>query len=156
MLRSDSLAKLLPALIKASASFKPISKQRTNPHFRSKYAALEDVDAAVDPALHDNGLHVTYVSHESAAGSVSIEAVLWHTSGEHMGSGPLVLLPAKADPQGAVAAITYARRTTKLCVLGLCAEDDDDGNGASQGNGQQPKAPRPSDQSAKGGVEDYL
>lgn len=38
---------------------------------------------------------------------------------------------AKADPQGAGSAITYARRYALVSMLGLNVDEDDDGNHAS-------------------------
>jgi hypothetical protein len=46
--------------------------------------------------------------------------------------GEMALLPAKADPQGQGSAITYARRYALMAVLGLVADEDDDGNEGSK------------------------
>jgi hypothetical protein len=52
-------------------------------------------------------------------------------SGEKVG-GVMPLLLTKQDPQGLGSALTYARRYSLCAVLNLVADDDDDGNTASQ------------------------
>ena len=56
--------------------------------------------------------------------------------------GEMLLMLAKQDPQGQGSAITYARRYSLMAVLGLVADEDDDGNNASRHNGRssQPTA----------------
>ena len=56
-----------------------------------------------------------------------------HSSGEWIG-GVYPVRPAQNTPQGMGSAITYARRYSLSAMLGLAADDDDDGNAAS---GQQ-------------------
>ncbi|MHC5731862.1 MAG: ERF family protein, partial [Nostoc sp.] len=41
------MQKLISALIKAKAEFQPIHKNKTNPHYKSKYADLDSVLDAV-------------------------------------------------------------------------------------------------------------
>ena len=53
-----------------------------------------------------------------------------HVSGEFIQT-KLTLTPAKNDPQGQGATITYERRYAYSGILGLVSERDDDGNEAS-------------------------
>lgn len=140
MISSNTVTTLLPALLKARASFDPVLKNAANPHLKSKYANLNSVIDAVDKPLADNGLIVVQAS-TSTDSVVEVETILFHAeSGEFIGCN-VKLSPAKNDPQGVGSAITYARRYGMLSLLNLAAEDDD-GHAATNGNGQA-QAARP-------------
>lgn len=132
MNQSESIAKLTAALLAAQLEFDPILKDKANPFFKSKYADLESVVNATQSALQKNGLVVMqFPSSEmtSAGVSVGVSTVLAHTSGEFI-NDRFTLPVAKQDAQTGAAAVTYARRISRLAVLGIAAEDDD-GNEAS-------------------------
>lgn len=132
MNQSESIAKLTTALLAAQLEFDPILKDKNNPFFKSKYADLESVVNATQPALQKNGLVVMQFpsSEVTPTGvSVGVRTVLAHTSGEFI-SDTFTLPVAKQDAQTGAAATTYARRISRLAVLGIAAEDDD-GNEAS-------------------------
>ena len=76
---------LIKALIKAKSEFGEIKKNKTNPFFQSKYADLEAVNRAVDPALAANGL-VIIQPVVSEGDRLYVETVLLHTSGQHIES----------------------------------------------------------------------
>jgi hypothetical protein len=44
------------ALIAAKRNFKPITKTKTNPHYKSKYACLDSILDAISDALAASGL----------------------------------------------------------------------------------------------------
>jgi hypothetical protein len=135
MKHSESLSKLAPALVAASAELKSVTKDRTNPHFKSRYATLDAIVDEVRPVLARHGLAVlqgTTTPHTSEAGTVlafAVETMLVHTSGEWIASTALMPL-AKLDPQGAGAALTYGRRYGLSALLTLATDDDDDGEAA--------------------------
>jgi len=56
MKTSQDLTKIGPALVKAQAAMGAAHKDANNPFFRSKYADLETVIAAVKGPLNDNGI----------------------------------------------------------------------------------------------------
>ena len=60
-----------------------------------------------------------------------VETVLAHESGEWI-SGELLLPLTKADAQGVGSAITYGRRYGLAAIVGIVADEDDDGNAASR------------------------
>jgi hypothetical protein len=62
-------------------------------------------------------------------GEACLDTVILHTSGEFV-SCTYPLRPVKADPQGLLAALTYARRGCLASMLGVI-QSDDDGNEAS-------------------------
>lgn len=118
------------ALAQAQGEMDKAFKNAQNPHFRSNYADLATIIAAARPALSKYGLAVTQrVSTGST--TVSVETIILHESGQFISDGGLTLPVGKQDAQGFGAAITYARRYGFASVVGL-AQEDDDGNSASQ------------------------
>lgn len=138
--RSPSIAQLATALAKAQGEIKPAAKDSENPHFRSKYADLAAVwEVARDP-LSRNGLAVMQYPTESTTGRVALTTMLAHSSGEWIATTISTRL-VKDDPQGIGSAITYLRRYAFAAIVGVVADEDDDGNAAAgHGNGQRPAA----------------
>jgi len=66
----------------------------------------------------------------------TLTTTLIHKSGQWIESEMQLHLP-KQDPQGQGSAVTYARRYAYMAILGLVADDDDDGNSASRPRLQQ-------------------
>lgn len=136
MKQSDSIAKLAAALVAAQADIKAVGKDSTNPHFRNRYASLDSIIDMVRPALAKHGLAVVQggtTPHTDEAGVVrafTVETMLIHSSGEWILNGA-ILPVAKADPQGAGAALTYGRRYSLSALLSISTDEDDDGNHAS-------------------------
>lgn len=118
------------AFVKAQRSFAPALKTNTNPHFRSKYVALDGCIEAVIDALNSNGIALLQPTHESETG-VTVETLFVHESGETLSGGKLHVPAAKQDPQGYGSALTYARRYSLMAACGIAPEDDD-GNAASR------------------------
>ena len=126
MNKSESIKELCTALIVAKAEFNPIKKTALNPFFKSKYATLEMVIEATDPALCKNGLSIIQL-----VNGENLETVLIHTSGEWIAS-ETALKAVKQDPQAQGSAITYARRYALSAILGVASEEDDDGNAGTK------------------------
>jgi hypothetical protein len=126
------------ALVKAQKEFGPALKTATNPHFRSKYAALDACVEAVIDALNNNGIFLMQYTHPCEDG-VIVETMFIHESGEHMSGGRLHVPASKQDPQGYGSALTYARRYSLQAACGIAPEDDD-GNAASKPK-TEPKKP---------------
>jgi hypothetical protein len=57
--------------------------------------------------------------------------------------GLALLNPVKNDPQGLGSAISYARRYGEAAICGIVAEEDDDGNAASEAPRKAKAAPAP-------------
>lgn len=121
---------LIAALIAAKKHFRPAVKGKENPHFKSKYADLAEVIDATQEALAESGLLVLQPTDVDEQGRTLLVTKLLHTSGEQE-VGRYLLNPAKQDPQGYAAALTYARRHCYMAMIGIAPEDDD-GNTASQ------------------------
>lgn len=127
-MKSETLDKLIPALIKAQGELEHAKKDSQNPHFKSKYADLATVLDTCKEVLKTNNLAITHQRESNADGEFLI-TTLWHSSGQFLSSRSK-LMPTKQDPQGFGSAITYARRYDLSALIGL-ASDDDDGNAAS-------------------------
>lgn len=115
---------LIEALVRARAEFPPIPKDSTNPHFKNRFASLDSVLGAIVPVLAKHGLVVVQPVRGQA-----VETTIWHTCGEAITSS--YPLPEQSDPQKLGAAVTYARRYSLCALLGITADEDDDGNAAS-------------------------
>lgn len=116
------------ALSAFQGSVEGAKKGRENPHFRSRYARLEDAWRAARDALAAHGLAVQQTP-VYEAGLVSVATTILHASGQWTQS-TLSLPVQRNDAQGIGSAITYACRYTFMAALGLPPEDDDDGNAA--------------------------
>lgn len=121
---TPSFAKLATALVKVQATLTGATKTATNPHFKSKYATLEDCWDACRKPLTENGLCVVQLTTSDKEGNVGVTTVLAHESGEAIQSTFLVK-PDRPGPQAAGSAITYARRYGLMAIVGLCPTDDD-------------------------------
>ena len=142
MQTSEQINELAAALAKAQGQIQAASRDRENPHFRSRYADLASVWDACRVALSANGLAVVQGPALADRG-VSVTTRLLHSSGQWAES-TLMLPMDKATAQGAGSAITYARRYALAAMVGVAPDDDDDGNAASQQPAQQQRlAPKP-------------
>lgn len=144
--QSESIAKLAAALVKVQSELQPVKKDTENPFFHSMYADLGAVIDASRPLLTKNGLALTQLpgrsrlTHEATDedgrvvhyGVVTLVTKLLHESGEWIEVTSEI--PCRfGDPQRAMAAWTYLRRGAMQAVVGIAAEDDDDGNAAAKG-----------------------
>ena len=129
MNHSESIAKLATALSIVQGKLTHAKKDSANPFFKSKYADLESVWDACRSLLAENGLAVMQFPGEFVDGTMSLNTVLTHSSGEFMSY--LMSVPmTKMDAQGAGSCISYMRRYALAAVVGV-VQADDDGNAAS-------------------------
>jgi hypothetical protein len=119
---------LAPALVKALSEIEGVTKDKVNPHFKSKYADLSSVLETIRPVFAKYGMAVTQETSPSEDG-VIVETVVLHSSGEERRFGQLFVPANKRDAQGAGSALTYARRYSLVTAFGVPTEDDD-GNAA--------------------------
>jgi hypothetical protein len=131
--QSEQVAELYAALAKAQGGFAPALKDSENPHFRSRYADLASVWEACRAPLSANGLSVLQRPRTTPDG-LWLETRLCHASGQWLSDASWWPV-AQRTPQAYGSALTYARRYTLSALLGIAAEEDDDGNAAS-GTGQ--------------------
>lgn len=126
---SESTAKLDAALAKAQGEIEAAAKDKVNPAFRSKYADLSSVWAAIRPALSKHGIAITQWPIHSEDGRLHIVTRLAH-DGEWI-RAHFSIPVQKQDPHGYGSATTYAKRFSLAAAVGVVADDDDDGNAAS-------------------------
>lgn len=126
-----AIVPLYAALAQAQAEFATIPKNKTNPAFHSKYADLEAILQTVRPVLNRHGIFL-YQTTQSDGAFVTVETVLVHASGAELRSGPLTVPVAGRTAQAVGSAITYGKRYSLSGFLGVSADDDDDGNAASE------------------------
>lgn len=130
----EGTAKLAGALAKAIPNMLPLvrncishyAKKGPDGKLQPDYADLAACHKSASKALADQGLVVIQTVAIIDNGEAALNTQLLHSSGEWVSS----VMPIKAtssDPQKFAAAITYARRTAYCAIVGLAADDDDDG-----------------------------
>ena len=129
MNRSESISKLAISLVKFNSEVSKIAKDAKNPFFKSNYVTLDKLIEATRPILQENGLVVMQSPLSKEDGSIGIQTLLIHESGEFIESEPIFMKPAKAnDPQQAGSIISYMRRYSYQAILNLNTGEDDDAN----------------------------
>lgn len=95
-----------------------------------RYADIADIQRAIAPTMHRNGLSVTFDTKHTEGGYL-ITCIVHHVEGHSERTEFLVPIDAQArmnDAQKAGSALTYGRRYALCAALGIVtAEDDDDG-----------------------------
>ncbi len=122
-------------LLAAQKKIGAISKDSTNPFFKSKYFDINGLLAVVKPVLNENGLILLQPLDGDKLKTILIDA----DSGEEISS--VVNLTLNTDPQKMGSVITYFRRYSLQALLAIEAEDDD-ANSASNGH-QEPQRKNP-------------
>lgn len=124
---------LAAALAKAQSTFPAIPRDkevtvqtRTGGSYKFKYAPLDSILSAVRGPLADNGLAIAQLLDGD-----DLVTMLMHKDGASLtGRWPLPQRDG-GTVQDLGSAITYLRRYSIQAVLGIAAEEDDDGNRAS-------------------------
>lgn len=114
-------------VFEAKKKFTAITKDQTNPHFRSQYYDINDLLRMVDPIIHEQGLMILQPIKEGKLFTIIYDI----ESGESIES--FYELEHNSNPQKVGSEITYYRRYLLSSLLSLQAEDDD-GNKASIGD----------------------
>jgi hypothetical protein len=126
MKMSDTINQLAAALSIAQGQIEDAVKDTKNDFYKSKYADLSSVRAAIRQPFADNGLSVAQFP-RTVQGGVEVETMLLHVSGEFMAE--TLFMPVKHEPHPIGSGISYARRYALMSIANLAA-DDDDGNAA--------------------------
>ena len=130
---SEQTDKLMPAVIKAWSGIEAAVKNSVNPHLKNHYADLASIMDAVKQPLSENGLAVFQPVKDIEGTDLpgaTVETYIMHTSGQYMMS-EFSMTATERKPQTIGATITYLRRYALGSMLGLVAEEDDDGNAGS-------------------------
>lgn len=150
---SSEIGELAAALAAAQGELEPATKNAQNPMLRNKYADLASCYEACRKVLPQKGLAVSQICMPCDKGMVRVKTVLMHTSGQWISSECTLEAVGNKGVNGAQAAgsaITYARRYGLSAIVGLVADEDDDGCNAGpnqkervQQTRQQAKANNP-------------
>ena len=138
MKTSDQLDAITAALSAAQAELEDATKDKANPHFKSKYADITGVLQAIRPVFGKHGLAFVQGLSTAADGSVEVTTRIMHKSGEWI-EDTLTVPLSKRDAQGVGSASTYGRRYGLTAMVGL-GQEDDDGNAAASSSGASKKA----------------
>lgn len=137
---SPTLSKLAAALAKAQGAIEPALKDSNNPHFGSKYADLASIREVSRKPLADNEL-CYFQRIRRTEMDVIVQTTLLHSSGEFI-RGDCELPVVQRTPQAVGSSITYGRRFGLAALLGIVADEDDDGNAALASGQSAPRAQR--------------
>jgi len=137
LVMSTTIDKLAPAILAAKKEMTNAIKDARNPFFKSKFADLNAVREASEPALAKHGISVLQPMVQKE-GKSYVRTTLLHESGQYMCSDTEVVCAKQNDPQAYGSAVSYARRYGLQAFVSLGA-DDDDGE-ASMGRGKSSSA----------------
>lgn len=127
---------MIDKLLRAQADFKPLRKTKENPYFHSSYADLGDIMDSISDALRKHGLVITSSSVPHEKGLLLTTSIHDIETSKSISSSFYI---GELDPQKIGSGLTYGRRYNIVNLLNLVADEDDDGNRASQPK-EQPKA----------------
>ena len=126
---------LYSAFIKAQGEFPKIVKDAKNPYFNSKYLTLDYLIEIVRKAFSNNGLGFSQEATTIEINQkmfVQITTHIYHESGVEF-PPQICMMPVsqKTTEQAIGSAITYTKRYALQAIVGISADEDDDGNSAS-------------------------
>jgi hypothetical protein len=119
------MKELCTAMAEAFPEIMNAVMDKENPHYKSKYASLNNVIDAVKPALAKRGLWFIQTIH-NIPGYAAVETIIMHSSGQYLTSGILAIPVVKQDSQGYGSAMTYARRYSLASAFGVAPGDGED------------------------------
>jgi hypothetical protein len=131
-MKSNEINELATALVGAQAEFSAVPKSSVNPFFKSKYAPLPEVMASATPILSKWGLAISQFIGVDEEGRDILTTYLLHKSGQYISQDMRLHLGKDDTSQALGSSVTYARRYQILSVLGMVADEDDDGNASTQ------------------------
>jgi ERF superfamily len=124
----SNLKNIAAAMILARAKFPPIHKNKSNSHFKNKYASLDSIIEAITPALCEAGILLVQPTIIRDGATILSTQLIHGASGELISSE--LVIPPQSDPQKLGSALTYYRRFSICSLLSIAADDDDDGSSA--------------------------
>lgn len=131
---------LYAAIHRAQAKFETVRKNGENPHFKSRYATLDEVWESVRKTVSEAGLIVFCTVDPMADGKWKLTThVVEVRSGEEI-SCAFPLVAQSATPQAVGSAMTYARRYTLTALLEIVTGDGADDDGAAASGTKNPSA----------------
>lgn len=127
-------------LFEAKKEIGKISKDSTNPFYKSKYFDINQLLEHVEPILQKHGLLLMQPILNNCVRTVLFDAEKDGTLETHYLYSELELT-TQIDPQKRGSEITYYRRYTLGSLLGLQAEDDDSNKTVNKTNQSEDNRP---------------
>jgi hypothetical protein len=118
-MNTEQASKLFAAL----QEIKPITKDKTNPHYKSRYADINNILEDVKPIIHKHGLFIL----QPITDHQIFTNIYDGSTGDILVSASMEL-NTSLSPQQRGSEITYYRRYLLQSLLCLEAIEDDDGN----------------------------
>ena len=118
-----SVGNLASALSKAQGQMTGAKKDKENSFFKSSYADMASVVAAIREPFSDNGLSVTQTMDVLDSGRSILRTSLMHVDGEIITSK--MVIPEESNPQKLGSLITYYRRYMLMAICNLAPVEDD-------------------------------
>jgi len=135
------MSELFKALHKFQGRVAAVHRDASNPHFRSRYATLENVCDTIRPAMQECGLVWMQMPGATSADGLALTTVIAHAESGEARETTMIIPLAARTPQGVGSALTYGMRYSLMAALGIPPTDDDDGNeGSKTAPKPQPKA----------------
>ena len=120
---SDTTVPIMEALLRVQKNIGKVVKSSNNPHFRSKYANLDEVLDVAKKVLNEEGLVLSQLSGKDQYGQYVATSIGDQTN---RSIESRVYFSGQEDNMQKIgAAITYARRFGLTSLLALESEDDD-------------------------------
>lgn len=113
------------ALFKLQGVLRGVKKDSANPHFKNRYASLEQVTDTIRPHMQELGLYFRQYPGKINDSAIEVSTEIVHAESGEKFSFCMEMPLAKRDPQGAGSAMTYAMRYSLMAALGLPPTDDD-------------------------------
>lgn len=140
---SDSICHVAAALAKAQAIFPEVHKNKKariptkgGSVYEFRYADLNTILTACRGALTENELTISQLI-RTIGPSMVLQTLLIHSSGEFLSS--TLPLNNSSGAQALGSEITYMKRYALSSMLGIAADDDDDGNLAEASKKDKPQ-----------------
>lgn len=146
MNKSTSISKLADALAKAQAEMPVVKMNAQNPFLKNKYADLGAVIETSRPVLSKYSLSISQFP-TSDGDKIGVTSLLLHSSGEWI-EDTIYINSTDAKglsvAQSAGVVISYLRRYAWASILGLYADEDNDGHEVKVENTKPQKTKRQS------------
>lgn len=133
---SEQINEIAAALAKAQAVIQNPAKDKINPHFKSSYADLASGLDVIRPALSAQAIAILQAT-EIVDDGVILRTRMVHSSGQWVESTYPVSKFAQHQAMGA--ALTYAKRQALFALVGVCGDDEQDGEDAKDAHPVPPR-----------------
>lgn len=143
MSHSEQINEIAGALAAAQLEMGSAQKNCTNPHFKSKYADINDFILAVRPHLAKHGISLSQMPDPHPTLGIVLETMLIHKESGQWLKSTLPINCAQGGNQlhALGSALTYLRRFCLSAICGIASDEDMDDDGNSSGSYDTKAAP---------------